>query len=62
MFNRILLANVPSWLYMVSVFFSATFIAFLQLVILFSGAAIFYGVHWPNFAAFYALRFLFVWR
>lgn len=51
-FDRILLANIPSWTYMVSVFFSSTLIALLQLGILFSGAALFFRVYWPDIVAF----------
>ncbi|MEK3889536.1 ABC transporter permease [Bacillus sp. FSL K6-3431] len=51
-FDRILLANVPRWSYVASVFFSAKVIAFLQLMILYAGSAVFYGVRWPNIAGF----------
>ncbi|WP_249316515.1 ABC transporter permease [Bacillus sp. FJAT-50079] len=52
LFDRILLANVPSWTYLGSVFFSAIVIALLQLGILFGGAALFFKVYWPNFLSF----------
>lgn len=51
-FNRIILANVPSLMYIVSVFCTTVMLAFIQVGILYSGAALFYRVHWPDFIAF----------
>lgn len=51
-FDRILLANVPKWTYVLSVFLSTVAIAFLQIIILYTGAALLYGVRWPDLAAF----------
>lgn len=50
-FDRILLTNVPRLTYVTSVFFSTFIIALFQLAILYTGAAVFYGVYWPDLVA-----------
>ncbi len=52
MFDRIILANVPKSAYVLSIFVSTVIISFLQMVILYGGSALLYGLRWPHFDAF----------
>lgn len=57
-YDRIRLANVPNRVYLLGVFFSGFIIALLQLCILYGGAALLYGVHWPNIGLFLLITVL----
>ncbi len=48
-FNRVILANISRWTYIVGVFISGVAFAFFQLLIIFGFAWIIYGVTWPVF-------------
>ena len=51
-YDRVILSNIPSWAYVISIFFSAFLVVFCQLGILFLGADLFYGVRMPDITAF----------
>ncbi|MFF2753295.1 ABC transporter permease [Psychrobacillus sp. NPDC058041] len=52
LFDRILLANVSRWTYLLSVFASTVVLVIAQLLILFGGAYLVYGVKFPTFSVF----------
>ncbi|AIE59304.1 ABC-2 type transporter [Bacillus methanolicus MGA3] len=54
-FNRIILANVPVFIFFLGIFVSATIVAFCQLNILYGLAAVIFKVHWPNFINYLAI-------
>lgn len=54
-FDRIVLANVPLGTYGISIFVSTIILTALQLGILYGGAALFYGVHWPDIYVFLSI-------
>ncbi|MFE8695660.1 ABC transporter permease [Cytobacillus sp. FJAT-53684] len=51
-FGRILLANIPVWLFFSGVFVSTSVVAFIQMNILFGLSALVHGVIWPNLIHF----------
>jgi ABC-2 type transport system permease protein len=51
-FDRIILADVSRWVYLVAVFISGTMFAFLQLMIIFSFSWALFGVSWPDLVSF----------
>ncbi len=51
-FDRVILANVSRWVYFIAVFFSGTFFALLQLLIVFGFSWALFGVDWPNLGLF----------
>ena len=48
MYERILLANVPKFIFFLGIFFAAFILSFLQLTILFSLTATIYGIVFPS--------------
>ncbi|MFD2358591.1 ABC transporter permease [Saccharococcus thermophilus] len=54
-FNRILLANVSKWSYMIGIFISSVLLAFLQLSLLYGVTSIIYHIRWPHITAFFAV-------
>lgn len=48
LFDRMRLAHISIWQYMWSVFTTSVILAFIQLIILFGGTALFYEVRFPN--------------
>ncbi|WP_391207286.1 ABC transporter permease [Psychrobacillus sp. L4] len=52
LFDRILLANVSRWSYLLSIFTSTLLLVFTQLMILFGGTYLFYGVKFPTITTF----------
>jgi ABC-2 type transport system permease protein len=54
-FNRILLANVSKWSYMIGIFISSVLLAFLQLSFLYGVTSIVYHIKWPHVTAFFAV-------
>lgn len=58
-YDRILLANVSSWIYGASKWFSAVLVVFVQLCLLYGLSALLYKVYWPNIAHFLMVTLLF---
>ncbi|MGD6834385.1 ABC transporter permease [Sutcliffiella halmapala] len=58
-YDRILLANAPPWLYGASKWISAVLVVFFQLCVLFGLSALLYKVYWPNVAHFLLITLLF---
>lgn len=54
-FNRILLANVSKWSYMIGIFISSVLLAFFQLVFLYGITSLIYHIRWPHVTAFFAV-------
>jgi ABC-2 type transport system permease protein len=54
-FNRILLANVSKWSYMIGIFLSSVLLAFLQLSLLYGITSIIYHIRWTHVTAFFAV-------
>ncbi|MEI5909366.1 ABC transporter permease [Bacillus spongiae] len=54
-FDRILLANVSKWTYMLSIMFAGMILTFLQLSILFGLSAVIYNVTWPNWVNLFVI-------
>ncbi|MBE3569392.1 MAG: ABC transporter permease [Bacillales bacterium] len=54
-FDRMILANIPIWKYVLGVFLSAFVLALLQILILYGAVEIVYGVKWPNWLSFLAI-------
>ncbi|QFF97846.1 ABC transporter permease [Psychrobacillus glaciei] len=52
LFDRILLANVSRWTYLLSIFASTLLLVFIQLSVLFGGAFLVYGVKFPTLSLF----------
>lgn len=51
-YNRLLIANVPSWKFLLSKYMTAVVISLFQLLFLYGMAAIVFKVYWPNLTSF----------
>lgn len=52
LYDRILLADVARWTYLLSIFASTVLLVFVQLMILFGGTFLLYGVKFPTISGF----------
>ena len=51
-FDRVILANVSRWVYLLGVFISGAILALLQLLIIFGFSWLVFGVSWPKVTSF----------
>ncbi|MFE7063812.1 ABC transporter permease [Sutcliffiella sp. NPDC057660] len=58
-YDRILLANAPPWLYGASKWISAVLVVFVQLCVLFGLSALLYKVYWPDVLHFLLITLMF---
>jgi len=58
-FDRIILADVPRWVYFIAVCISGTLFSFLQLLVIYGFAWAVFGVSWPDVIAFLTITAFF---
>jgi ABC-2 type transport system permease protein len=58
-FDRILLADVSKWSYMMGIFISAVLLTFLQLSILYGITSLLYHIKWPDLVSFIFVTLVF---
>ncbi|WP_047979823.1 ABC transporter permease [Ornithinibacillus contaminans] len=57
--DRVILGNVPNWVYYSGILASGTIFAFIQSIIVFTFSRIAFGISWPDLPAFLAVTLAF---
>ncbi|MGJ9459960.1 ABC transporter permease [Oceanobacillus sp. CF4.6] len=58
-FDRMILADITRWVYLISVLLTGMLFAFFQSLVVFAFAYLVFDVTWPDFAAFFIITFFF---